>query len=207
MGSVKIGLSNTFSNFYTMKHIELNGKVRKAEGKAALKALRRSGIVPCNLYGNGMENVLFTVDARELKALTHTPNAYLVDLKLDNGQSYVAILHEAQWHPLTDEAIHMDFLAVAEDKPVVIQVPVTISGHSEGVKLGGKLAVSARKLRISALPANLPDSIDVDITNLMIGKQITAGDLDIENVNIVSPKATIICAVKATRASATAAAE
>jgi len=187
-----------------MKHIEIKGQVRKAGNKAAVKSIRREGLVPCNIYGNGMENVLFTVDAKELKAITHTPNAHIVDITLDNGAKYAAILHESQWHPVTDEALHIDFLAISDEKPVTIAVPVKVSGHSEGVKLGGKLLVSVRSLRVSALPANLPDIIDVDVTSLQIGKQITAGDLNIDNVKIVSPKATIICAVKATRASATA---
>lgn len=185
-----------------MKHIELKGQLRQAEGKAAAKAIRKQGLVPCNLYGAGIENVLFTVDAKELKNITNTPYTQIVDITLDNGQAYSAVLHESQWHPVTDEAVHMDFLAVSDDKAVTVSVPVKLTGHSEGVKLGGKLAVSSRKLKVSALPANLPDELVVDITTLQIGKQISAGDLHFENVNIVSPKATIICAVKATRASA-----
>lgn len=188
-----------------MKHIEIKGQVRKAGNKAAVKSIRREGLVPCNIYGNGIENVLFTVDAKDLKAITNTPDAHIVDIVLDNGSKFASVLHEAQWHPVTDEALHVDFLAIRDDKPVAISVPVKVSGHSEGVKLGGKLLVSVRNLRVSALPANLPDVIDVDVTSLQIGKQITAGDLNIENVNIVSPKATIICSVRATRASATAA--
>ena len=184
-----------------MQHIELKGQIRQAGNKACVKALRKQGLVPCNLYGPGIENVLFTVNAQDLKAVTNTPASYIVDLTLDNGEKYEAILHEAQWHPVTDEALHIDFLAVSADKPVVIAVPVKIVGHSEGVKLGGKLMVSVRKLKISALPANLPDDITVDVTSLQIGKRIVAGDLEIENVNVVSPKATIICSVKATRAS------
>ena len=188
-----------------MKHIELKGSVREAGNKAVVKSIRKAGLVPCNIYGLGMENVLFTVSSKELKALTHTPNSYIVDLELDNGQKYYAVLHEVQWHPVTDEALHVDFLAVTEDKPVVINVPVVITGHSEGVKLGGKLLVSTRKLRVSALMKDLPDSLEVDITELKIGKQIVAGDLHYDNISIVSPKATIICSVRATRATATAA--
>lgn len=187
-----------------MKHIELKGLVREAGNKATVKNIRREGLVPCNLYGLGMENVLFTISAKDLKTITNTPSSYIIDLELDNGQKYAAILHEVQWHPVTDEALHVDFLAVSEDKPVVINVPIRIVGHSEGVKLGGKLLVSARKLRISALLNELPDEIEVDITTLKIGKQIVAGDLHYDNVNIVSPKATIICSVRATRATAQA---
>ena len=183
-----------------MKHIELNGQVREAGNKAAVKAVRRAGQVPCNIYGLGMENILFTIDAQDLKTITHTPNSYIIDLKLSDGRNGYAVLHEVQYHPVTDEALHVDFLFVSEDKPVTIEVPVKVVGHSEGVKMGGKLLVSSRKLRVSAMMNNLPDVLEVDSTNLMIGKQIVAGDLNYEGVTIVSPKATIICSVRPTRA-------
>lgn len=190
-----------------MKHIELNGQIREIGNKAVVKAIRRSGFVPCNLYGQGMENVVFTVNAQDFKSVTHTPNSYIVDLKLDNGKTYMAVLHEVQYHPVTDEALHVDFLVVTNEKPVVIDVPVKITGHSEGVKLGGKLLVSSRKLKVSAALENLPDILEVDTTSLQIGKQIVAGDLHFEGVTIVSPKATIICSVRPTRATAQAAKE
>ena len=183
-----------------MKHIELKGQIREAGNKAAVKAVRRAGHVPCNIYGLGIENVLFTVDAKDLKNITHTPNSYIIDLELSNGTKMYAVLHEVQYHPVTDEALHVDFLAVSETKPVTIEVPVKVVGHSEGVKMGGKLLVSSRKLRVSAMMNNLPDLLEVDSTHLMIGKQIVAGDLNYEGVTIVSPKATIICSVRPTRA-------
>ena len=183
-----------------MKHIELKGQVREAGNKAAVKAVRRAGQVPCNIYGLGIENVLFTIDAQDLKEITHTPNSYIIDLELNNGSKMYAVLHEVQYHPVSDEALHVDFLAVSEEKPVTIEVPVKVVGHSEGVKMGGKLLVSSRKLRVSAMMNNLPDVLEVDSTNLMIGKQIVAGDLNYEGVTIVSPKATIICSVRPTRA-------
>ena len=183
-----------------MKHIELKGQIREAGNKAAVKAVRRAGQVPCNIYGLGIENILFTVDAQDLKAITHTPNSYIIDLELSNGTKMYAVLHEVQYHPVTDEALHVDFLTVSEEKPVTIEVPVKVVGHSEGVKMGGKLLVSSRKLRVSAMMNNLPDVLEVDSTNLKIGKQIVAGDLNYEGVTIVSPKATIICSVRPTRA-------
>ncbi len=182
-----------------MQHIELKGQVREAGNKAAVKAIRRAGQVPCNIYGLGIENVLFTIDAQDLKTLTHTPNSYIVDLELGDRKMF-AVLHEVQYHPVSDEALHVDFLAVSEEKPVTIEVPVKVVGHSEGVKMGGKLLVSSRKLRVSAMMNNLPDVLEVDSTHLMIGKQIVAGDLNYEGVTIVSPKATIICSVRPTRA-------
>ena len=183
-----------------MKHIELKGQLREAGNKAAVKAVRRAGQVPCNIYGNGIENVLFTVDAQDLKSITHTPNSYIINLELSNGTTMYAVLHEVQYHPVSDEALHVDFIAVNEEKPITIEVPVLVTGHSEGVKMGGKLLVSSRKLRVSAMMNNLPDVLEVDSTHLMIGKQIVAGDLNYEGVTIVSPKATIICSVRPTRA-------
>ena len=183
-----------------MKHIELNGQFREAGNKAAVKAVRRAGQVPCNIYGLGMENILFSVDAQDLKTITHTPNSYIVNLELSNGTKMYAVLHEVQYHPVSDEALHVDFIAVGEEKPITIEVPVKVVGHSEGVKMGGKLLVSSRKLRVSAMMNNLPDVLEVDSTHLMIGKQIVAGDLNYEGVTIVSPKATIICSVRPTRA-------
>ncbi len=182
-----------------MQHIELKGQVREAGNKAAVKAIRRAGLVPCNIYGLGIENVLFSIDAQDLKTITHTPNSYIIDLELGDKKMF-AVLHEVQYHPVTDEALHVDFLTVSEDKPVTIEVPVKVVGHSEGVKMGGKLLVSSRKLRVSAMMNNLPDVLEVDSTHLMIGKQIVAGDLNYEGVTIVSPKATIICSVRPTRA-------
>ncbi len=182
-----------------MQHIELKGQVREAGNKAAVKAIRRAGQVPCNIYGLGIENVLFTIDAQDLKTITHTPNSYIIDLELGDKKMF-AVLHEVQYHPVTDEALHVDFLTVSEEKPVTIEVPVKVVGHSEGVKMGGKLLVSSRKLRVSAMMNNLPDILEVDSTHLMIGKQIVAGDLNYEGVTIVSPKATIICSVRPTRA-------
>lgn len=188
-----------------MKNISLNGQAREVGNKAVVKAIRREGFVPCNLYGQGTENVLFSLDAKELKTITHTPNSYIINLELNNGKKYLAVLHEIQYHPVTDEPLHVDFLSISVDKPVTIDVPVKVTGHSEGVKLGGKLLVSSRKLRVCASIENLPDELEVDTTHLNIGKQIVAGDLSYEGVTIVSNKATIICSVRPTRATAQAA--
>lgn len=198
MGSGKPGLSNTFFIKH-MKHITLHGQARTKGRKSLTKSIRRDGLVPCVLYGNGMENILFSVDSRELKALTHTPNSYIVDLDID-GKSYMAVMHELQFHPVTDSTIHADFLAISADKPVAIDVPLNIFGNCEGVKAGGKLLIEARKLRVAGLPDQIPDVLDIDITKLKLGKQIVAGDLSYEGIRIVSPKTTGVCTVKHTRA-------
>lgn len=188
-----------------METITLKGKSRKIGKKADVKQLRRAGEVPCVYYGHNVENIVFSVDAKELKKITHTPKSYLINLEVD-GQSHLCVFHQIQYHPVTDEALHVDFLAISSEKPVVIEVPVVIEGNSEGVKQGGKLLVSARKLKISAPIDLLPDELKVDITDLQLGKTIVAGDLSYEGIQIVSPKSTIICAVKMTRAALGAAA-
>ena len=129
-----------------MQHFDLKGQVRQAAGKAAIKAFRKQGLVPCNLYGLGMENVLFTVNAKELKALTDTPKSFIVDLTLDNGTKHMAVLHEMQWHPVKDNCLHVDFLAVDEAKPIKIDVPIIITGHAIGVQQGGKFSQGRRSI-------------------------------------------------------------
>ena len=190
-----------------MKHFELKGTTRQVGNKAVIKAFRREGLVPCNLYGLGKENVLFTVNAKELKALTDTPQSYIVDLVLDGGAPQTAVLHELQWHPVTDACLHVDFLAVDEKKPIAISVPLVISGHAKGVQQGGKFYQNARSLRISALMKDLPDDITVDITSLGLDKRIKASDIQLKNVAVISDKDTIICGVKTTRNVTAAAAE
>ena len=191
-----------------MKHFELKGTTRQVGNKAVIKAFRREGLVPCNLYGLGMENILFTVSAKELKALTDTPNAYIVDLFLDGAKKAQAcVLHELQWHPVTDECLHVDFLAVGDKKPVTISVPLVIEGHAKGVQQGGKFYQNVRSLKISALMKDLPDELTIDITSLGLDKRIKASDVQVKNVTVVSGKDTIICGVKTTRNVTAAASE
>ena len=190
-----------------MQHFELKGQTRKVGNKAVIKAFRREGLVPCNLYGPGMENILFTVNAKELKALTDTPKAYIVDLVLDGGKAQTAILHELQWHPVTDVCLHVDFLAVNEQKPIAISVPLVITGHAKGVQQGGEFYQNARAIRVCALMKDLPDDVTVDITPLGLDKRIKAGDIQLDNVAVVSDKDMIICGVKTTRNVTAAASE
>ncbi|MCR5463374.1 MAG: 50S ribosomal protein L25 [Bacteroidales bacterium] len=182
-----------------MKHFEINGKVREVGNKAVIKAIRKQGLVPCNLYGQGMENVLFTVNDKDLQGITNTPASFIIDIKLDNGKAYEAVVHELQFHPVKDNCLHVDFLAVSEDKPIAIKVPITVSGHPVGVQKGGKFVLVSRFVKISALMKDLPDNINIDVTPLDIEKRIVAGDIKLEGVSVVSPKDTIICTVKATR--------
>ena len=189
-----------------MKHFQLNGQIREKGNKAVIKAFRRQGLVPCNLYGLGMDNILFTVSEKELMGLTHTTASYIVDLVLD-GKTYTAVAHEYQWHPVEDNCLHVDFLAVNEEKPIAIDVPLNIYGHPVGVQAGGKFVQLARSLKIQALMKDLPDQLDIDVTPLELDKRMVAGDLKYDGIQIISDKNTIICRVKATRAMQQAAAE
>ena len=173
-----------------MKTISVKAVKRADFGKKAAKAIRREGMVPCVLCGNG-ETETFSVDPREIKPLIYTPNSYIVEFDIE-GKKEQAVLREAQFHPVREEILHLDFYRIAEGKPVSI---------AEGVKVGGKLALSARKLVVSALVENLPDEIVVDVTELGVGKTIFVGDLEFENLKFITPATTAVCAVRVTRAS------
>ncbi|MBQ1718182.1 MAG: 50S ribosomal protein L25 [Bacteroidales bacterium] len=193
-----------------MKHFALNGQSRQVGNKAVIKAFRKQGLVPCNLYGCGVENVLFTVNEKDLKGLLETPYAHIVDLTLDGKTNYTVILHELQFHPVKDNCLHIDFLAVDEKKPIAISVPIKFEGHAIGVQKGGKFVPGARSLRISAKMENLPDDITINISKLDLDKKIKAGDVKLENVSVLTDKDAILCFVKTTRnvdASAAAASE
>lgn len=181
-----------------MKQVLLKGQLRQHGKKADVNAIRNAGKVPCNLYGNGMENVAFSVDAKDLRKITDTPDYYIIKLDID-GKNYLSVLQEVQWHAVTEEARHVDFLAVIEDKPVAINVPVQVKGRAEGVKDGGRLIIGVRELRCFGLVDDLPDLIEVDCTPLKLGKQILVGNLNVPKTQILAPKSEMICAVRHTR--------
>lgn len=187
-----------------MKTIAVKAAERADFGKKAAKAVRREGLIPCVLCGNG-ETVSFSVDPREIKPLIYTPNSYIVEFDF-GGKTEKAVLREVQFHPVREEILHMDFYRIAAGKPVSIAIPVRLTGNAEGVKVGGKLALSARKLTVSALVENLPDEIVVDVTPLGVGKTIFVGDLQFDNIKFITPATTAVCAVRVTRASRGAAA-
>lgn len=182
-----------------MKTLQLKAVKRADFGKKAAKAVRREGLVPCMIYGGG-EEVAFTIDAKEVKPLIYTPNSYIVELDID-GKVEKAVMREVQFHPVREQILHIDFYRVQEGKPVAIAIPVRLSGTAEGVKVGGKLALSARKLTVKAPVDQLPDEIVVDVTPLKVGQTIFVGDLKMEGLTFVTPATTAVCAVRVTRAS------
>ena len=188
-----------------MQTIQINGTARKDFGKKFAKAARREGQVPCIIYGGG-EEIAFTIDAKELGQLIYTPNSYIIELNID-GKVEKAVMREVQFHPVREQVLHVDFYRVQEGKPVAVNVPVRLTGNAEGVKIGGKLALSARKLVVKAMVENLPDELVVDVTPLKVGQTIFVGDLQFEGLQFVSPATQAVCAVRVTRASRGAAAQ
>lgn len=181
-----------------MKTIELKGTARKAVGKKDAKLLRRNEQVPCVLYG-GTENHHFSVNLKDLKKIVYTPKVYIIDIDID-GQNYNAIMQDLQFHPVSDDILHIDFLQVVENKPVIINIPVILEGFAKGVQAGGKLSQLARTLKVKALAKDLPDDLTVDVTNLELGKSIKVGELNFENIELLDSKNAVVAAVKLTRA-------
>ena len=182
-----------------MKTLQLNAVKRAEYGKKAAKAFRREGMVPCIIYGGG-EEVAFAVSAKDLKPLIYSPNSYVVELNID-GKVEKAVMRETQFHPIREQVLHVDFYRAIDGKPVAIALPVRLTGNAEGVKVGGKLALSARKLVVSGLMENLPDELVVDVTPLKVGQTIFVGDLAFEGLKFLSPATQAVCAVRVTRAS------
>lgn len=194
-----------------MKQISINGTARTELGKKAAKAIRNSGNVPCVLYGekkdaNGQpEAIHFSVSEKEINKLIYTPHIYLVDINID-GEDHKGILKEVQFHPVKDNVLHVDFLEVHAEKPIVMGVPIAPQGLAKGVRAGGRLITMVRKLNVKALYSAIPEKLNIDVTALQLGKSIKVGDLHFENLELVTPKEVIVCTVKMTRAAMGAAA-
>lgn len=186
-----------------MEVFELKGTLRTDLGKKATKDLRTEDRVPCVLYG-GEENVHFSVITKELSKLLYTPNVYTVSLNI-SGKKYTAVLREIQFHPVSDKVLHIDFYQIFENKAVVMEVPVKLHGFAEGVQSGGKLSLITRKLKVKAIPANLPSELTIDVTTLGLGKSVKVKELNFENFEIMNAKDVVVVQIKLTRAARAAA--
>ena len=189
-----------------MKSITIKGSERESVGKVATKALRNAGAVPCVLYG-GDQPVHFSAEEAAFKHLVYTPNAHTVVIELGSGKSYNAVLQDIQVHPVSDKILHIDFYQLFDDKEVTMEVPVRITGTSPGVLLGGVLRLNQRKLKVKALPANLPDFLDADITPLEMGNKIYVTALANDKFKLLHPDNTVVCQVRISRAAMKAAQE
>lgn len=186
-----------------MKTVTISGSARTETGKKATKALRGQGLVPCVLYG-GADQVHFFADTREFKKVIFTPDAFQIDLAIGE-KNYKAVIQHTQYHPISDELIHADFYELDENRPVTIAIPVKVTGNSVGVRAGGKLMTKTRKLKIKALPAQLPDFISVDISDMNIGDSIKVNTLSVEGVTFLDAPNVVVVNVATTRAAAAAA--
>ena len=194
-----------------MKEISISGSLRTELGKKASKAARATGNIPCVLYGekkdaNGLpEATHFVVNEKEINKLIYTPHIYLVNISID-GVDHKAIIKETQFHPVKDNVLHVDFYEVHAEKPIVMGVPIAPQGLAEGVRAGGRLMTMVRKINVKAIYTAIPEKLNIDVTNLQLGKSIKVGDLSFEGLELVTPKEVIVCTVKMTRAAMGAAA-
>ena len=183
-----------------MKSITIKGSKRESVGKVATKALRNAGSVPCVLYGGG-EPLHFAAPELDFSKLVYTPNAHTVVITLDDGSKVNAILQDIQFHPLNDKILHVDFYRMFDDKEVAMNIPVKVEGAAPGVLIsGGVLSLNKRKLRVKALPKNLPDSIVINISALELGNKLYTAELQKENYKILHPDNTVVCQVRTSRA-------
>jgi len=213
-----------------MKTYKLEASPREIDGRKASKNLRKQGLIPAVLYGqapvelpyqgtlNAGEKIVelsnrkgiivteFTVSLEGVRKLIYTPEIFLVDIDIKGSKQVRAILKDSQFHPVSDSVLHIDFLEVFEDKPIVMEVPVVLEGHAVGVKSGGKLNQLVRKLKTKGAASDIPEKLTINVDHLELGKVIKVGELNFKNIELVSPKNMVVCIVKMTRASQSAAA-
>ena len=193
-----------------MKEINVAGQKRSETGKKASKLMRKEGLVPCNLYGekkgeNGLPEALsFAVPMTELRKVIYTPHIYVINLNID-GAEHKAIIKELQFHPVKDTLLHIDFYEINEQKPITIGIPVKLNGLAQGVRDGGRLSLIVRKVSVTAKYQDIPETLDIDVTDLTIGKSIKVGDLNFEGLEMATSKEVVVCTIKATRKSNAAA--
>jgi large subunit ribosomal protein L25 len=185
-------------NILLMKLLEIKCSRRAKVGKKESNKLRKQGNIPCVLYG-GEENIHFFAPENDFRHLVNTPNVYLLKLQIED-KVYDAVLQDLQFHPVTDRVLHIDFYRVYKDRPVSIAIPVQLNGVPEGVKQGGKLALETRRLKVKALPGDLPDILEVDVTRLGLGKSIKVEGLKIPGIQLLDSPNTVVASVKLTRA-------
>lgn len=186
-----------------MKEINVTGQKRTDLGKKASKQLRKEGMIPCNLYGEAQENgkpvaMAFTSAMTELRKIVYTPHIYVINLTID-GESHTAILKEMQFHPVTDALLHVDFLEVNDKKPITIGIPVNLVGLAQGVRDGGRMNLSIRKINVTAPYQVIPEHLDIDVTKMRIGKSIKVGQLNFEGLQMATSKDVVVCSIKMTR--------
>jgi ribosomal protein L25, ctc-form len=189
-----------------MKEIEVKGQKRTDLGKKAAKAMRKEGLIPCNLYGEAKnadgapEALSIACPMSELRKIVYTPHIYVIKLVID-GEERTAILKELQFHPVTDALLHVDFYEVNDQKPITVGIPVKLNGLAQGVRDGGRMNLSIRKIDVTAKYQSIPEHLNIDVTAMTIGKSIKVGDLHFEGLEMATSKNVVVCSIKATRKS------
>jgi len=181
-----------------MKSLTINGSKRESVGKKATKAVRNAGKVPCVLYGGG-KPMHFVAEEAAFKTLVYTADVHTVVLELEGGDKFDAVLQDIQFHPVSDKILHVDFYQIFGDKEITMQIPIHTKGVARGVKNGGVLRYNLRRLRVKGLPANLPEFIIADVTNLKIGNKLYVTAVEDKAFVIQHPDNTVICQVKTSR--------
>lgn len=206
-----------------MKTFELSAQPRTLVGKKATKELRKAGLIPVVMNGGEIVDLPYTgklnegetvveiannrgiittnlqVKEEDVRKLIYTPDIFAINLDV-NGVKKNAVLKEIQFHPVTDNILHIDLLEVSDKKPVVMEVPVKLEGHAEGVKAGGKLTLSMKKIKVKALYTSIPERVVINVDNLGLGKTMQIGDLHFDGLELMNAKNAVVCAVQLTRA-------
>ncbi len=180
-----------------MNSVAITAQKREQLGTKYSKELRREGNVPCVVYG-GESPVHFFAPAADFRKLIYTPNVYKIDVELD-GNTIPCMIQDIQFHPVSDEVLHIDFIQLVDGKPVTIDVPVRLLGSARGVRNGGKMKRVLRKLKVKSTPDNLPDSIEHDITNLRIGQSVRVSDIAADGFEIINSPSAVIVSIKTSR--------
>ena len=180
-----------------MKTLEIKGALRQDLGKKKSKDLRNQGLVPCVMYG-GEKNLHFSAHENEFKKLVYTPDVYLVKVVLD-GQAFDAVMQDIQFHPVSDNILHIDFVQVFPDKKVTVNLPVRLTGSSVGIRAGGKLRQRRRNLKVNGLIKDMPDRLEVDLSDLDIGESMKVGDLSYDNLDVLDPARAMVVGVVSSR--------
>jgi len=188
-----------------MKSMSIKGSERESVGQLSTKAVRNYRMVPCVIYG-GSQPVHFQAETKAFKSLVYTPNAHTVAIDL-GGKKFDAILQDIQFHPVSDAILHIDFFQLSSDKEIIMEVPVKVTGTSPGVLLGGVLNLNQRRLKVKALPKNLPDFVEANISELQMGNKLYVTKLQTNNFKLMHPDNTVVCQVKISRAAMKAAQE
>jgi large subunit ribosomal protein L25 len=196
---VRITFSSTIT-LQQMKTIEIKGSFRTDLGKKSSKQIRKAGGVPCVIYGKE-KNLHFHAPELSFKNLIYTPEAHLVKLVLDDQEINV-VLKDIQYHPVSDKILHADFIEIFENKPVIMGVPIKITGDSVGVIAGGKLSIKRRSLKIKGLPKDLPEHLTIDITNLKIHEGVKVGELSFDKIELLDPKKSMVLTIATSRVAA-----